>query len=359
MKRIFYVLIALAGLTASLAGCERGFDKPGPDKLWSDPEIAELGYTIVPISTVKQLYYDKFGQSVIGQALEVEDYIAVKGTVVSDDAQGNVYRSIYIQDNSGGIEVKVGTTGNYAVYASGETVYVLCRHLTLGNYRYNLSLGYSAPTSEYANSYLDSKTLIDRHVKVGSRGRGLTSADTTVVYSPDQLNDNLLGCLVRIEGAISRWGTWSNDVYPSFLEAVRTVYDDTKYTNYNFVQVIEDWKQYYADHAIWEVTGQGAEPKKPASPEPGGLYPSYAFRNGDIRYYGSAWFQFGAESDNDPTHNLIIRTSGHADFALNPLPAEGTRVNITAIYTKYSSSSGGFIKYQLTVNNLQDIQVIQ
>lgn len=360
MKKLLYIsVIALAGITFILTGCDRDYDAPDVNKLWTDTDVAAEGYTIVPISTIKQLYYDKFGQNVISEAVEIEDYYAVKGTVVSDDRQGNVYRSIYIQDASGGIEVKIGSTANYTVYGPGETVYVLCRNLTLGNYRYNLSIGYEAPTSEYANGYLDTKTLIEHHIKVGSRGKSLTSADTLVVTSPDQLNDNMIGRLIRIEGAVSRWGTWSGDSYPSFLEAVRTIYDDTQYTNYSFSTVIEDWRQYYQDHAIWEVTGIGTEPKKPISPEPGALYESYAFRNGDIRYYGSAWFQFGEASESDPTHNLIVRTSGHADFALNPLPADGTRVNITALYTKYSSSSGGYIKYQLTLNNLRDVEVIE
>lgn len=358
MKNSFHIFLvtAVASILA-LAGCDRDYDSPPVDKLYGDAEIVDMGYTIVPIATIKQMYSDQFG-SAISQSLVVEQNYAIKGKVVSDDRQGNVYRSIYVQDNSGAIEVKVGTTANFTTYPPGETVYVLCKGLTLGNYRYNLSLGSSAPTSEYANSYISDRSALKHHVKVGSRGQKLSSADTLVVTSPDQLNDAMIGSLIRIEGAVSRWGSWSSDKYPSFLEAVRTIYDDTKYTNHSFTEVVANWKQYLADYAVWEATQIGEEPAQPQSPRPGKMYESYAFRNGDLRYYGSAWFQFGTASDTDPTHNLIVRTSGHADFALNPLPADGTRVNITAIYTKYSSSSGGFIKYQLTINNLQDIEIL-
>lgn len=47
--------------------------------------------------------------------------------------------------------------------------------------------------------------------------------------------------------------------------------------------------------------------------------------------------------------------SGYANFALNPLPENGDKGSITAIYTKYSSKSGGYIKYQLLVNKGSDV----
>ena len=66
------------------------------------------------------------------------------------------------------------------------------------------------------------------------------------------------------------------------------------------------------------------------------------------KYYVSACFAL-----NDQQY--IVRSSGYARFALNPLPADGEKVNITAIYTKYSSKSGGYIKYQLVLNNVTDV----
>jgi len=53
--------------------------------------------------------------------------------------------------------------------------------------------------------------------------------------------------------------------------------------------------------------------------------------------------------------NYIVRVSGYSNFALQPLPEAGATGDITAIYTKYSSSSGGFITYQLLVNSFNDI----
>lgn len=54
--------------------------------------------------------------------------------------------------------------------------------------------------------------------------------------------------------------------------------------------------------------------------------------------------------------NYIVRVSGYANFALHPLPTNGAKGDITAIYTKYSSKSGGFVKYQLLINSFDDIR---
>ena len=86
-----------------------------------------------------------------------------------------------------------------------------------------------------------------------------------------------------------------------------------------------------------------------------GLTPTYAYSYNGNRYYGSSWFTYGNTSEN-AIGNYILRVSGYANFALQPLPKNDAKGDITAIYTKYSSKSGGFIKYQLLVNSFSDIQ---
>ena len=84
-----------------------------------------------------------------------------------------------------------------------------------------------------------------------------------------------------------------------------------------------------------------------------GLTPTYAYSYGGNRYYGSSWFAY--DNTTSTGGNYILRVSGYSNFALQPLPADGAKGNITAIYTKYSSKSGGYIKYQLLVNSMNDI----
>jgi len=85
-----------------------------------------------------------------------------------------------------------------------------------------------------------------------------------------------------------------------------------------------------------------------------GLTPTYAYSYNNQRYYGSSWFSFGGTSTS--SGNYIVRVSGYANFALQPLPQNGKKGDITAIYTKYSAKKGNYIKYQLLVNSMNDIK---
>lgn len=69
-----------------------------------------------------------------------EDWI-VKGTVVADDASGNLYQSFVIQDETGGITVKIETTDSYTLYPIGREVYIKVKGLVIGDYNKLIQLG--------------------------------------------------------------------------------------------------------------------------------------------------------------------------------------------------------------------------
>ena len=97
--------------------------------------------------------------------------IALPEDEVAIDADGNVYKSLHIQDDTSGIELKLNN--NVGVrYKKGSWGYVRLTGLYLGNYRMMLSLG-GAPSESYnkagehkfyANSNLELQEIIDRHV---------------------------------------------------------------------------------------------------------------------------------------------------------------------------------------------------
>lgn len=366
MKRIIYILI-LSLISVAFISCH-DYDEPGPEKLYTDSDFSD--YNIISIKELKSMYAASHGNT-IGQGVELMDKsLMIKGRVTSSDESGNIYRVLYIQDETGGIEIKIGTTSNYTEYLVGQTIYVSLYRLTLGDYRYNLSIGIPGTAdSDYPNGYLDTKLAINQHIFKGEIPE--EPVNPIVVTSPDQLNDDMLGMLVRFEGVQSKWGSVtivdegsgssSTDKYPSFLESKQELGQETVYTSYAFVDVIEEWKKYIGDMAVWEANGKpaGSQPQEPASPRPETLeYPTYAFKNfsENVSYYGSAMFQFG-ESSTKATHNLILRSSGYSHFALKPIPADGKKADITAIYTKYSSRTGSYIKYQLVINDLNDVEI--
>ena len=201
--------------------------------------------------------------------------------------------------------------------------------MALGNYRYMISLGMPPTEADieknYANRNLENQLLINEHICPGAMGE-LTENDVLVITPSNYetaLNDDALGRLVRFEGLTYKDGTSGNNFYPSYLEAI---YENGK------TEATYTSKSYISE----------------------GLTPTYAYSYNNQRYYGSAWFSYGGTTTEDKG-NYIVRVSGYSNFALQPLPEAGATGDITAIYTKYSSSSGGFITYQLLVNSFNDI----
>lgn len=334
MKANKILFSALVLIACTLTGCYEKFDSPAVQKTYTDADFSN----IVPINTVKQIFYDAVGADAYTGRVEIEEDYVIKGKVISSDAQGNVYRTLYLQDETGAIEVKIGKTGLYNEYKPGQIVYVKTQGLCLGAYRFMLSLGLP-PTEEdiadgYNNTNIDLDVLIKQHVFKGEI-QGLTAADTTVVTSASQLSDALLGRLIRFEGLVSYWGTDNGNEYPSFLEQVRGNTETYTYTSYAYKN-----GQWLSDND-GSVYANSAKEGYPSTP-------TWAYNDGKNRYYGSCLFKL----DGSP---LVVRSSGYSKFANNYIPANGVSADITAIYTKYCSSSGRYITYQLLVNRYEDI----
>ncbi len=329
MSNILKIWIVLAAVF-SLAGCYNDFDDPAPAKVWTKEDFSKE--QLISIKDFKNLFYSIYGNSAssLGKTLEIKEDYVIHGKVISSDQAGNVYKSLYIYDeeSEAAIELKL-MVSNYVYYHPGQEIFVKTKGLAIGSYRYMLSVG-GMPTAEdiakgYANRNLETQNQINAHIFPGALGE-VTDKDILIV-TPDNyktaLNDNALGRLVRFEGLTYKEGTMDGDKYPQYLETVYLNGSTTAtYTN-----------KYYTEE---------------------GLPATYAYSYAGERYYGSSLFTYGGTSPS--VGNYIVRVSGYANFALQPLPENGATGTITAIYTKYSSKNGGYIKYQLLVNSMDDIK---
>ena len=138
MKKTIYTIgaIAVAALfTINFSGCvDQDFDdiKPVSDStsLKANTTIAEL----------KAIYPGKLYQ-ITDVTSNVNDSIIIEGIVTSDDQAGNFYKQIFIEDATGGIEVRLNKTGLYNEYKRGQRVVVYCNDLYLGDYGGQIQLG--------------------------------------------------------------------------------------------------------------------------------------------------------------------------------------------------------------------------
>ena len=351
------------------------YPAPEPERYWSDEDfgritsIADLvsGYTI--------------GQpKVLGSTV-------IKGTVSTTDRPGNFYKSFYIQDETGGIEIKVGKNGLYNDYLLGQTVYVDCEDLTLGMYGYKsgnyggmgmAQLGFSDPTGSYETSYMEIPLLIDAHVLRGNPSE-LHPVTPAVITSASQLpnpktatqaTSKLIGSMVTLKGL-----TYGNEVF--CLLYLDSNQDKKSYTNRVFLSSsnssdptcgITTWAMSkekmteYLYSGIWDEckVGSGnnfAEDEEKNTITVGsyrgenGLYDaSINGFNGIERtaYSVSQYFKLGST-------DIQIRTSGFCKFCdveIDPDVLSGkATIDVTGVLTLYQGS------FQLVVNNIDDITV--
>lgn len=122
--------------------------------------------------------------------LNLDNY--VKGTVISDDAAGNFFKSVVIQDNTGGIAVLADAFDLNETYERGETVYVYLQDLCISDYN-------GLPQLCYTNSTSGVKRIPESQVTSIIIETDIINPVTPQVISLDQIGPDNLNTLVRLE----------------------------------------------------------------------------------------------------------------------------------------------------------------
>lgn len=359
MKKIVQFCTAVAVMFA-VAGCYNDFDTPKPAKVYTDADFAGLEHKT--IAQVKQLFLDEHktlsgtgensGWNNTKYTLIEGDYY-IKGKIQSSDEEGNIYKSLHLVDETGAIEIKLGT-GLYIDFPMGRFdkttgtiptnwVYVKISGLYVGNYRMMLSIG-KGPTDSYnkvgdhkfyANSNMENPLEIKERVFLGEPAELKLGEEILEVNSTNyaqffgEANQDKLGRMVILRGVTCRYGSVGSNLYPSWM-------------------------------CTDVVTGSGGRESKLwykwAVNED--FYSSSSDKNIHCNFYGSVLFTYGSSL---PSQTLTagvytVRTSGYSRFAKQPIVRDGATGDILAIIGIYSKSwTYGFGAYQCSVNNFDDI----
>ncbi|MBO6168634.1 MAG: hypothetical protein J6O51_01545 [Bacteroidales bacterium] len=370
MKKIY---IALALVLAVLTSCRSlveewqpvftgKYGNPEQEKLYQEADLKAYGFpgTFTTIKDLKSLYANK--------PLVIDNNIWVKGQIISSDVTGNIYREIYIQDETGGIDLKLGKSSLYSEYRLGQWLYVRCTNLVLGAYNGMPQLGLEAdntPTNDYETSYIDVQTIIDQHVFKGPLAEPLKPLVVTEQDIKDAISGGftgeLWGKLVTVPGLL-----YKQEIFALFYPNPNMPHKSGNPENRVFLSDNGTWgittwaltKARYIDNirrGLWDsaevgsgATRYGAITKTPADflPEdsqvlhsfgPDAYSPykdimaSYATAN-----YVSHYFLMGKT-------DVQVRSSGYSKFADEELDERirtgGAACDITGILSIYSGSA--------------------
>lgn len=175
LTRLF-TLLALAS-TLLLPSCV--------DQEFDEPAVTDLG-TLQPNTTIQALKAKFTG----GQtAIKINENLVIQGTVIADDASGNFFKNLVIQDATGGITVRLNATGLSATYPIGKTILVSCQNLYLADYNGVLQLNGSPEDGI-------EEVLIPQRLFVAKEATPISPRKVSI----DQLGPELINTLIQIEG---------------------------------------------------------------------------------------------------------------------------------------------------------------
>ena len=147
-KKYFLFALAVLGLTTS---CMKGsWDAPSDEvgmAAYGNQDIQATN--LKTIAELKALYATEINGNSLAQ---VTKPMQIMGLVTGNDVGGNIYNSLYIQDNTGAIAISVGQGGLYGPFSVGQCVLIELNGLYVGGYGKQPQIGttYTNPNKEGA-----------------------------------------------------------------------------------------------------------------------------------------------------------------------------------------------------------------
>ncbi len=274
MKTKKYILFALAMLGLATSCETLDWDAP------LDPEENVDAYgnkyveatNLKTIAEVKALYSNEINNNGLKQ---VKKPMQIRGIVTGNDEGGNIYNSLYIQDQTGAIGISIAQGGLFGPFTVGQVVLIELEGLYVGGYGKQPQIGttYTNPNKE------------DATAQVGRMSRYLWQQHYRLVPSTDELAKGLSAAPLE-----EKWN----------LNNLNIADDCAKLITLKGVELSEaDGKAVYA-------------------PSDGSVTLTANCANRLIKGLG----------------NVVLRTSTYADFA-NKAMMTG-RVDITGVATRYN-----------------------
>ena len=325
-----------------------------PEPLGREPEMLDVNTTIAELKAL----YVAAGNKLV----EINDHLTIGGQVISSDRSGNIYRDLYIQDDTGAICVKVGKSSLYSDFHPGQWVFVDCAGLTLGSYSGMPQLGVLDETGEYDTAYIDAQYLIDTHIFRGRidtppAPRELTAAEVEQAVKDGGFKNSAWGSLVTLKGlTYGAKSDYSTDSYKRIFALLYVDQQRDKKSSDNRIFLsdktygVNTWAMSknkfleYLDAGNFDGATTGAGLAMGDIFDAGtGKTVSETLRDNAVAVTLSHYFTMGSTP-------VQIRTSGYAKFADTEIPAavlgslesssaDGAAIDVTGLLTLYGGAA--------------------
>jgi hypothetical protein len=176
---IFFCLV----VSVFFNSCEKKYDAP--------PSVLALAFA--PDLSIKDLR----AKHTMGKFEQITDAKLIVGVVVANDQSDNFYKSIVVQDTSGGITVRMDGIKLDANFPVGRKIAIKLKDLWLGDYGKMIQLGIGVDNADPTSPTLMAipQTLFDQYIIRGERVNNVAP----MVVAISNLNNNYQSMLVQLD----------------------------------------------------------------------------------------------------------------------------------------------------------------
>lgn len=123
INKIFSLLLLFT--VAVISGCSRDYDAPPLNEPLYEGDEANI--------TINELK-EKYKEVLQGDAKQIDFDFILKARIISSDDEGNVYKQMYVQDATSGLNIQIDQSNISKVYPLGQEVYLQIKGLYMGSY---------------------------------------------------------------------------------------------------------------------------------------------------------------------------------------------------------------------------------
>jgi len=178
----YYIYFCLS-ICIIFNSCEKKYDTPP----------SNLDVAFAPDLSIKDLR----AKHAMGKFEQITESKLIVGVVVANDQSDNFYKSIVVQDTSGGITVRMDGIKLDANFPIGRKIAIKLKDLWLGDYGKMIQLGVGVDNSDPTSPTLTGipQTLFDQYIIKGE----LVNSLTPIVVPINTLNNNYQSMLVQLD----------------------------------------------------------------------------------------------------------------------------------------------------------------
>ncbi len=175
-------LIALVVISAFVGvSCEKDLDVA--------PVLTYSGKATMTIAELNELHT----AGSVDSYDSIPNGTVISGIITSSDKDGNCYKFLTIQDNTGAIQIKIDDSHLYPKYQIGQRVFVECGDMVIGDYRKNNQIGFWADGSMVGIASSREDQYIFRHDVAGAEPAALE------ITSKDEITSDMYNRLVCLK----------------------------------------------------------------------------------------------------------------------------------------------------------------